>query len=104
MSRVRALREVDVLVESLGLVQPQGGVGEVPGFVVMNRYQVDGRVTHWGHSHDRTTEYRARYTVLALPIGWRIAEAEVLEQSRVDGNVPQPSDSPEVSPDGAFDI
>lgn len=84
MSRVRALRELEISIESIGLVSPGAGAEPLPGFVVRCRYQVDGRVTHWGHSHDRTNEYLARYTVIARPGGWRILDARVLEQARVD--------------------
>ncbi len=111
MSRVRAVREVDLAVDAIGLVPASTGrtgtdapAGEVPGFVITCRYQVDGRVTHWGHSHDRTNEYLARYTVVARPEGWRIAETEVLEQSRVDQpDAPPPSD-PKQRDDGSFEV
>lgn len=95
VSRVREVRRVQVDVDSIGLLPASTGHGagdplaehsdELPGFLVTCRYQVDGRVTHWGHSHDRTNEYLARYTVVARESGWRIAEAEVLSQSRIDG-------------------
>lgn len=99
LSRVRAVRELAVDVESIGLVPAADGDGlsDVPGFSVVCRYQVDGRVTHWGHSHDRTNEYRTRYVVVARDGVWRIAETLVLEQARVDG-------LPETRPDGSFDI
>lgn len=83
VSRVRGLREQSLEIESVGEV-PDGRAMR-PGFVVRYRYQVDGRVVHWGHAHDRTNEYLARYTVVAKPEGWRIASAQVLEQARVDG-------------------
>ncbi|MDZ4831697.1 MAG: hypothetical protein SGJ09_16050 [Phycisphaerae bacterium] len=107
MSRVRAVRELENHVDSIGLLKQLDGAGETPGFVITCRYQVDGRVTHWGHSHDRTNEYRTRYTVLARPSGWRIAETEVLEQSRVDGvdapAAPAPTPAAKEDPNAPFD-
>jgi hypothetical protein len=110
LSRVRAVRELDVSVEDIGMVgapnlTPGGADESVPGFRVVCRYQVDGRVTHWGHSHDRTNEYRTRYLVVARDGRWHIAQSEVLAQARVDG-VPSalPPEAPiDVAPDGAFD-
>ena len=87
------MRPLEVEVESTG---SGGGLG----FQVVTRWQVDGAVFHWGHSHWRTNEYRARYTVGATDDGWRILEDEVLEQRRVDaGPLPAPGardEEPEV--------
>lgn len=117
MSRVRGVREVAIEVDAIGLLPASlahnGGspaaphdpsAAELPGFVVTYRYQVDGRVTHWGHAHDRTNEYLTRYTVLARPDGWRIAEAEVLEHARVDGTDDDPATPGEEFEDGSFDV
>ncbi len=110
VSRVREVRRMQVDIDSIGLLPASTGHGagdplagrsdEIPGFLVTCRYQVDGRVTHWGHSHDRTNEYVARYTVVARESSWRIAEAEVLSQSRIDGaSVPTtPATTPSASP------
>ncbi len=100
VSRVRNVRRVAVDVDSIGFLSSVREK-ESPSFVVQCRYQVDGRVTHWGHSHDRTIEYLARYTIVAGTAGWRIAAADVLSQSRIDGVVP------DVTPkrnDGTFDL
>jgi hypothetical protein len=79
VSRVMAVRPVEMAVESIGIVPDDGR----PGFDVLARWQVDGKVTHWGHSHERTNEYQARYTVLQTEQGWRIGGSQVQEQSRV---------------------
>lgn len=116
MSRVRDVRRLGVAVDSVGLVPstigqaaspaaaPSDGAREVASFLVTCRYQVDGRVTHWGHSHDRTNEYVARYTVVARESGWRIAEAEVLSQSRVDAAPAEGPGMPQPGPDGLLDL
>lgn len=80
VSRVAAVRHLDLAVEEIGVV----GERELPGFMVDATWQVDGAVYHWGHAHTRTNEYRARYTVHAAEQGWRIAASEVLDQRRVD--------------------
>jgi hypothetical protein len=41
-------------------------------------------VTHWGHAHDRTNEYDGRFTVAAEQGGWRIHDAEVTRQERIE--------------------
>ena len=56
--------------------------------IVNARWQVEGVVYHWGHSHSRLNEYRARYTVASVSQGWRIVGVEPLEQRRVDPVVP----------------
>ena len=79
VSRVMAVRPVELAVESIGILPDDGR----PGFDVLARWQVDGKVTHWGHSHERTNEYQARYTVLQTDQGWRIGGSQVQEQLRV---------------------
>lgn len=82
MSRVVAVRPLVTTVEGEGEIEIDGR--RVQAFTVSARWQVDGRVTHWGHSHDRTNEYDGRFTVAAEPDGWRIHDAEITRQERVD--------------------
>ncbi len=82
ISRVESVRMMDIDVESIGVL-PEN---ELPGFVAVARWQVDGAVHHWGHSHERTNEYEARYTVHEGLGGWRIAGSQVLEQFRVESS------------------
>ena len=90
MSRVVAVRPLETRIESQGEVEIGGRA--VQAFTVAARWQVDGRVTHWGHAHDRTNEYDGRFTVAAEADGWRIHDAEITRQQRVDsggdGGVP----------------
>ena len=79
VSRVSAVRLMSVEVLSIGFV----GGGE-PGFTVRAQWQVDGVVYHAGHSHERTNEYVAEYSVAQLPPGWRITGNRVLSQQRLD--------------------
>ena len=78
--RVTEVRPLDVQIESVGFLDAE----DVPGFRVHARWEVDGRVTHWGHSHERRYAYEARYAVAQRPEGWRIVGSEVLSQRRFD--------------------
>jgi hypothetical protein len=83
VSRIRHVEPISNRVTSIGLLEG------VIAFSVEARWQVDGAVSHWGHSHSRTNEYLAEYTVVSGPEGWRIAASRVLEQTRVDdGSLP----------------
>ncbi len=79
-ARVRAVRPVELRVGERGLLEPGGR----PGFRVLARWQVDAAVLHWGHTHFRTWEYRARFTVQETAAGWRLTDQELLGETRVD--------------------
>ncbi len=83
LSRVIAVRPVELVVES---IEPLASDESGPriGFTVLYRWQVEGRVTHWGHLHERTNEYLARFDVVGTTMGWRIGALELLEQERVN--------------------
>jgi hypothetical protein len=94
MSRVVAVRPVRTGLVSQGEIALDDG-RRVRAFKVEATWQVDGRVTHWGHSHDRTNEYDGRFTVAAEEGGWRIHDAEITRQERVDtGDSPAPAPQP----------
>lgn len=79
VSRVSAVRLMEVQVSSIGMI------GEPPasGFTVRAKWQVDGVVYH-GHSHERSNEYVADYTVVKLADGWRITGNRMISQVRLD--------------------
>lgn len=81
VSRVIAVHPGEIVIEGIAPAD-----GESPGitFDALYRWQVDGRVAHWGHVHERTNEYLARFGVLGTPSGWRIQSAQLLEQERID--------------------
>ncbi|MFM7050818.1 MAG: hypothetical protein ACKOYN_01605 [Planctomycetota bacterium] len=97
ISRVVLVRPIATRVISQGELEVDGRAEQA--FTVEATWQVDGRVTHWGHSHDRTNEYDGRFTVAAGREGWRIHDAEVTRQERVDdqasGGQPTPTMRPE---------
>ncbi|MBI1304914.1 MAG: hypothetical protein GC172_14190 [Phycisphaera sp.] len=104
MSRVVAVRPVATRLVSQGELAIEGADRDagsrVAAFKVEATWQVDGRVTHWGHSHDRTNEYDGRFTVIATADGWRIHDAEVTRQERVDAAAPEPG-AIEIPPEDA---
>jgi hypothetical protein len=83
LSRVIAVRPVEIVIESVHPLESDES-GPRIGFTALYRWQVDGRVTHWGHLHERTNEYLARFEAVGTTTGWRIASLELLEQERVD--------------------
>lgn len=84
ISRVSGLRLLENEVLSIGQVEQ-----DVPGFSVRAKWQVDGVVYHFGHSHRRTNEYLAEYSVIKGEDGWRIAGHRVLAQDRLEPVEPE---------------
>lgn len=89
LSRIRSVQPLDSNPE---MVEYDAGVAAL---TVVARWRVEGVVYHWGHSHTRLNEYRARYRVESRPAGWRIVAVEPLEQRRLD---PHPESPPAESP------
>lgn len=79
---------VRVEVEDAFLIEPIDEAAEVAhgpsAYVVHCAWQVDGLVTHFGHTHARTNAFTAVYTVAPRADGWRIVDAEILDQRRID--------------------
>ncbi len=86
VSRVSAVRLMEVEVLSTGMI----GEDDVPAFTVRAKWQVDGVVYHYGHSHERSNEYTAEYTVAQLTDGWRITGNRMLSQVRLDPETKAP--------------
>lgn len=92
VSTVDTVDLLDAEVESIGLLE-----GGDPSYVVTARWQVRGVVYHFGHSHWRLNEHRARYLVVDRGEGWRIADMTSLEQFRVDSGSTDPT-APQAAP------
>ena len=56
--------------------------GEV-GFSTLGTWNVAGSVGHWGHIHQRTNQYEARFTVEAIDGVWKITSLDVLQEERL---------------------
>jgi hypothetical protein len=54
-----------------------------PGFAARGTWNVSGSVGHWGHVHQRTNRYEARFVVRPVDGTWRITELELLQEERV---------------------
>ena len=83
VSRVIAVRPVELEVESVVPIDPDDS-GPRIACTVLYRWQVEGRVTHWGHLHERTNEYLARFEMVGTTEGWRIGALDLLEQERIN--------------------
>jgi hypothetical protein len=77
MSRIQGVRILDTKIEF-----PQSE--DLAEFTVVCTWQVKGRVSHWGHTHERVNEYRARYGLGSDGRKWRIAEVETLDERRLE--------------------
>lgn len=85
LSRIRAVTPVSTSVDE---IDP-----EASHLTLTCRWRVDGVVFHWGHSHERTNEYLARYTISSANHAWRITAVTPLEQRRIETS-PTPPTSP----------
>lgn len=90
LARVQQVRHRLTTLESSGVLP---GTAR-PSFTVRAQWEVDGSITHFGHSHERTNEYDARFTVAMAEAdadadGWRLVGHELLEsrvvETRTDG-------------------
>lgn len=76
VSRVRSVKVLESVIEP-------PVPSHAPGFRVDGRWQVVGTVEHWGHSHWRTNQYQARFSLAPNGSGWRITAVELIAQERV---------------------
>lgn len=75
--------ETSLVADSVAGQPEIDGIGEVYGFNLKHRWRVDGTVYHWGHSHTRTHEYEAIYTVGVIGGEWRILVQDLISQQRL---------------------
>jgi len=54
-----------------------------PGFASQAKWNVSGSVGHWGHTHIRTNQYEARFTVREIDGAWKITRMDVLQEERL---------------------
>lgn len=78
VSRIQAVRILKCRLHELS-AEPDAGMQ----FRVWCRWRVHGSVRHWGHTHARTNEYEAIYTVAACDGMWKITKTDVLRQEQV---------------------
>jgi hypothetical protein len=71
------VKEVQMLESSH---EPLGGE---KGFVSRCTWNVSGSVGHWGHIHQRTNQYQARFVVKEVDGAWKITDLELLQEERL---------------------
>ena len=52
-------------------------------FLITGKWEVSGKVTHFGHTHERKKQYRAKLKLSAVEKEWKISEIKVIEENRV---------------------
>lgn len=86
-------RVKDVQILSADVVSTGALPGtHAPAVQLESRWRVRGAVYHWGHVHNRTNEYSARYTIAQCGDTWKITGVEVLTQQRIA----TPDDDPDI--------
>ena len=78
-SRIQTVR----ILESRLLEEPAGKNPVEAQFRIWCCWHVHGSVRHWGHTHARTNEYEAVYTVGVRDGTWKIIATEVIRQEQV---------------------
>ncbi|MCH2178282.1 MAG: hypothetical protein MK106_05700 [Mariniblastus sp.] len=53
-----------------------------PGFGFRSKWDLVGTVEHWGHIHERTNQYDARFLVELVNDRWKITNMEILDESQ----------------------
>lgn len=77
---VSKVQKVELVDTVLLPAQPDQGAW----FELEARWRVQGKVGHWGHTHVRLNEYKARFTVTEAAGGWKIADLQLLGEERLD--------------------
>jgi len=83
---VSRIEEVSILS---GQTEPwTGDAPERPdaeeGFAYRCRWNVAGSVEHWGHIHQRTNQYEARFGVEQVDNVWKVTTMQLLDEQRVN--------------------
>ena len=80
------IRSVEILnLKWEGLTQKEGAVNN---YTILATWRVHGIVKHWGHTHEKSQQYKARFTIAPRKGVWKIIEIEIIEQVKVDPRSP----------------
>jgi hypothetical protein len=71
------------ILESRLLKESAGENTGIAQFRIWCCWRVHGSVRHWGHTHARTNEYEAIYTVGVRDSAWKIIATKVIRQEQV---------------------
>jgi hypothetical protein len=72
---------VKILDVSMGEIEELGPSGRA--FEMKGIWDVSGKVTHFGHTHDRRNRYGAKLTLLSINKQWKIIDIDVIEEKRI---------------------
>jgi len=67
--------QIQVLDSVLQLVAAEG-------LACRCRWNAKGTVGHWGHLHQRRTEYQADFNIAPVDGSWKIAAMQILDQQQ----------------------
>ncbi|MFH1747593.1 MAG: hypothetical protein ABIG44_11175 [Planctomycetota bacterium] len=98
VARIQDVNVLETAIESAGIMPETNTIA----FQVQARWQVQGLVYHWGHTHARTNEYKARYTVAQRGAAWKITAVEDGEQRRIIKEGDDPPSTVEEDPGDEF--
>lgn len=70
-------------VERSEVIEANSTPLEGGGFQIESRWNVLGKVNHWGHTHQRMNQYHAKFTVEPSDGRWKITKQEFLGSKRL---------------------
>ena len=70
--------------------------GDRPTSRIDARWQVEGAVFHWGHSHWRVQELGATFALAITADGWRVTDYDITEQVLISATEERPGDVDEI--------
>lgn len=79
---VSNIREVKIVAGSPLASDPDSGLSDRPSFGFRSQWDLVGTVEHWGHIHERTNQYDARFQIELIDDQWKITAMQVLDESQ----------------------
>lgn len=64
-------------------------------YTVACKWDVLGKVKHWGHAHERRNRYAATFQLEPREHHWKICEVNVTRQERIENPMDSPPDDPQ---------
>jgi hypothetical protein len=70
-------------VKAVTIVDGDYSAADGGGFVSQLTWNVLGSVGHWGHIHQRTNQYQARFAIQVIDGEWKIVDLELIQEQRL---------------------
>ncbi len=83
--RIREVKIIQLRWE--GLSRPTESDNE---YSILATWRVHGLVKHWGHTHEKSQQFKARFKIAPRQGSWKIIDQEILEQRKIDPQTPIP--------------